>query len=63
MPSFGTHVTEDQVWDLVAYVRSLSGQLRSDVASGRSDGMSPRPPESRRSPEQPRPQVIDDGTR
>jgi cytochrome c oxidase cbb3-type subunit 3 len=63
MPSFGTHVSEDQVWALVAYVRSLSGQLRSDVAPGRSDGMSPRPPETRRSAETPRPQVIDDGTR
>jgi cytochrome c oxidase cbb3-type subunit 3 len=63
MPSFGGHVPEDQVWQLVAYVRSLSGQLRSDVASGRSDGMAPREPETRRKAEPPRPQVIDDGTR
>lgn len=63
MPSFGSHIAEDQVWDLVAYVRSLSGQLRSDVAPGRSDGMSPRPPEARRSQETPGRQVIDDGTR
>ncbi|MFL6697078.1 MAG: c-type cytochrome [Vitreoscilla sp.] len=63
MPSFGTHLPEDQVWDLVAYVRSISGQLRSDVAPGRSDGMSPRPPETRRSRETPHQQVIDDGTR
>jgi cytochrome c oxidase cbb3-type subunit 3 len=63
MPSFGSHIPEDQVWDLVAYVRSLSGQLRGDVAPGRSDGMSPRPPETRRARETPRQQVIDDGTR
>ena len=62
MPSFGTHISQDQVWDLVAYVRSLSGQLPGDVASGRSDGMSPREPETRRKQETPRQQVIDDGT-
>ena len=63
MPSFGSHIPEDQVWDLVAYVRSMSGQLRFDVAPGRSDGMSPREPETRRGTETPRQQVIDDGTR
>jgi cytochrome c oxidase cbb3-type subunit 3 len=63
MPSFGTHISQDEVWDLVAYVRSLSGQLDGDVASGRSDGMSPREPETRRKQETPRPQVSDDGTR
>jgi cytochrome c oxidase cbb3-type subunit III len=63
MPSFGSHIPQDQVWDLVAYVRSLSGQLRSDVAPGRGDGISPREPETRRSPETPKPQVVDDGTR
>ena len=63
MPSFGTHISQDQVWDLVAYVRSLSGQLRGDVAPGRSDGMSPREPETRRKQETPKPKVIHDGTR
>jgi len=63
MPSFGTHLTDDQAWALGAYVRSLSGQLRSDVAPGRSDGMSPREPETRRKAETPKQQVIDDGTR
>ena len=32
MPSFGGHIPEDQVWQIVAYVRSMSGQLRKDVA-------------------------------
>jgi cytochrome c oxidase cbb3-type subunit 3 len=63
MPSFGSHLSEDQIWQLVGYVRSMSGQLRTDVAPGRSDGMSGHPPEARRSREQPRPMVIDDGTR
>jgi hypothetical protein len=39
MPSFGGHMTEDQVWQLVAYVRSMSGQLRKDVAPSRGDDL------------------------
>ena len=37
MPSFGGRIPDDQVWQLVAYVRSMSGQLRKDVAPSRSD--------------------------
>jgi cytochrome c oxidase cbb3-type subunit 3 len=48
MPSFGGHIAEDQVWQLVAYVRSLSGQLRRDVAPGRSDTLQSAPPEQSR---------------
>ena len=62
MPSFAGHVTEDQTWQLVAFVRSLSGQLRSDVASGRSDTMSGREPEAARDREPPRPMDKPDGT-
>jgi cytochrome c oxidase cbb3-type subunit 3 len=39
MPSFGGKLPDYQVWELVAYVRSLSGQLPSDVATSRSDTM------------------------
>lgn len=39
MPSFGGRITDQQAWDLVAYVRSLSGLVRKDVAPGRSDDM------------------------
>lgn len=58
MPSFGGHIPDDQVWQLVAYVRSMSGLLRKDVAPGRSDTLSPGPPEVARTPlalEAPRP--------
>ncbi|MDB5824062.1 MAG: cytochrome [Herminiimonas sp.] len=48
MPSFGGHVTEDQIWQLVAYVRSMSGQLRSDVAPSRSDSLQGGKPEQQR---------------
>jgi cytochrome c oxidase cbb3-type subunit 3 len=53
MPSFGGHIPEDQVWQLVAYIRSMSGQLRSDVAPARSDSLSPGKAEQRREKETP----------
>lgn len=37
MPSFRNRIPEYQAWEIVAYVRSLSGQLPSDVAPARSD--------------------------
>jgi cytochrome c oxidase cbb3-type subunit III len=39
MPSFRNKIPEQQVWQLVAYVQSLSGQVAIDVTSGRSDHM------------------------
>jgi cytochrome c oxidase cbb3-type subunit 3 len=45
MPSFGGKIVTDQVWQLVAYVRSMSGLLRKDVAPGRTDDMQVRPQE------------------
>jgi cytochrome c oxidase cbb3-type subunit 3 len=55
MPAFAGRVSEEQAWQLAAYVRSLSGQLRSDVAGGRSDSMSSGEPEQRRELEPARP--------
>ncbi|WP_340315459.1 c-type cytochrome [Rhizorhabdus argentea] len=40
MPSFRGKLTETQVWELAAYVRSLSGQARKDAVSSRADEMS-----------------------
>lgn len=45
MPSFGGKIVNDQIWQLVSYVRSMSGLLRKDVAPGRSDEMQVRPQE------------------
>jgi cytochrome c oxidase cbb3-type subunit III len=45
MPAFGGKIGVDQIWQLVAYVRSMSGLLRKDVAPGRSDDMQVRPQE------------------
>jgi cytochrome c oxidase cbb3-type subunit 3 len=39
MPSFSGKIPEYQVWELVAYVRSMSGQLPEDIAPSRSDEM------------------------
>jgi len=44
MPSWRGKLTEEQVWQLSAYVRSLSGQVRKDAVSARGDEMSNTPP-------------------
>jgi cytochrome c oxidase cbb3-type subunit 3 len=46
MPSFRGRLSAQQVWQLVAYVRSLSGQLRKDVEPSRSDHLFTRKSES-----------------
>jgi cytochrome c oxidase cbb3-type subunit 3 len=45
MPSFRGKIPDQQVWQLVAYVRSMAGLVRKDVAGGRDDDMSLRPAE------------------
>ena len=57
MPAFGGRIPDDQVWQLVAYVRSLSGQLRKDVAPSRSDALSGASPESERPEAKPKPEA------
>ena len=42
MPAFGNKIVSDQVWQIVAYVRSMSGLLRKDVAPGRTEDMQVR---------------------
>jgi cytochrome c oxidase cbb3-type subunit 3 len=56
MPSFGGHIPDDQVWQIVAYVRSMSGQLRKDVAPSRGDTLYPGDPENARPKEVAKPQ-------
>jgi cytochrome c oxidase cbb3-type subunit III len=48
MPSYGGHIPDDQVWQIVAYVQSMSGGLRADVAPSRSDTLFSAPPENAR---------------
>jgi cytochrome c oxidase cbb3-type subunit 3 len=49
MPSFGGHVPAEQIWQLVAYVQSMSGQVRATTAPGRNDDQNASLPESRES--------------
>jgi cytochrome c oxidase cbb3-type subunit 3 len=44
MPSFEGKMTEDQIWQVAAFVRTLSGQTRKDAVGGRTDDISNRDP-------------------
>ena len=44
MPAWRTKLTDQQIWQLAAYVRSLSGQVRKDAVGARTDTMSTTPP-------------------
>ena len=46
MPAWRGKLTEDQIWDLAAYVRSLSGLPSKDAVSSRSESMSAGTPQS-----------------
>jgi cytochrome c oxidase cbb3-type subunit 3 len=48
MPSFGGHVTTQQIWQLVAYVQSMAGQVKATSAPSRNDDQMAALPESRR---------------
>jgi cytochrome c oxidase cbb3-type subunit 3 len=39
MPSFRHKISDNQLWEITAYVRSLSGQLPKDISPTRSDDM------------------------
>jgi len=54
MPSFAGRISTEQAAQLAAYVRSMSGQVREDVAPSRSDGLSTGAPELRRDRETPK---------
>ena len=53
MPSFRQKIPDNQVQELAAYVRSMSGQLRKDVAPTRNDTMNARRSEQRTERETP----------
>jgi cytochrome c oxidase cbb3-type subunit 3 len=59
MPSFRGKIPEQQVWQIVAYVRSMSGLVRMDVAPSRSDTMSAKPPEVMKAEENPVPDSVE----
>jgi cytochrome c oxidase cbb3-type subunit 3 len=53
MPAFGGKLSNQQIWQLVAYVRTLSGLQRKDVKPSRSDAMTEKESEVRRPPREP----------
>jgi cytochrome c oxidase cbb3-type subunit 3 len=55
MPSWRGKLTGQQIWQLAAYVRSLSGQVPKDAVGARADTMSNTPPqtEAKRQPLRP----------
>ena len=46
MPSWRSKLTEDQIWQLAAYVRSMSGQPSKDSVSSRTESMSSTTPQT-----------------
>ena len=46
MPAWRSKLTDAQIWQLAAYVRTLSGQARKDAVSARTDTMSNTPPQT-----------------
>jgi len=59
MPAYNERLSPQQAWQLVAYVRSLSGHASSTAAPVRDDHLSVRPPLSRTKPEPPTPEPAD----
>jgi cytochrome c oxidase cbb3-type subunit 3 len=47
MPSFRDRIPDDQIWELAAFVRSLSGNAPSSAAPQRNDDMMVHPSENR----------------
>jgi cytochrome c oxidase cbb3-type subunit III len=48
MPSFGGKLPDFQVWQLAAFVRSMSGQVPKDAAPARTDHLQGKEPENRK---------------
>ena len=48
MPAWRNKIPDQQVWQLVAYVQSMSGQVPIDALPGRDDHLSGGPPENAR---------------
>jgi cytochrome c oxidase cbb3-type subunit 3 len=53
MLAFRGRIPEEQAWQIVAYVRLLSGLAPSDAATNRGDSLSGGDPEDLREPTRP----------
>ena len=54
MPAWRAKLTQAQIWQLSAYVLSLSGQQPKDAVSARAETISNTPPQTQTTPERPR---------
>lgn len=54
MPAWRGKIPDYQIWEITAYVRSMSGLVPKDVAPGRDDHMAGPPPESSTPRQQPK---------
>jgi cytochrome c oxidase cbb3-type subunit III len=50
MPTFGGKIPEQQIWQIAAYVRSMSGNAPKPARPSRNDGLNPGPAEQQREP-------------
>lgn len=55
MPAWGSRLSSDMMWKLTAYVMSMSGQVKKDVAPGRDDHMQGKKQEQGTEVREPRP--------
>jgi cytochrome c oxidase cbb3-type subunit 3 len=62
MPSYRGKIPDYQVWQIVAYVRSLGGLTPSTPANGRSDHMQVKKPEQSMPPQTPKNSFTPPGT-
>jgi cytochrome c oxidase cbb3-type subunit III len=58
MPGFRGLIQDDQIWQLSAYVLSLSGRVPQHVSAGRPDGISVGEPPVMRSEQSPKPEKV-----
>jgi cytochrome c oxidase cbb3-type subunit 3 len=53
MPSFRGRIPEEQIWQIAAYVRSMSGNVPAAAAPNRNDDLQAHPAENRAAPQPP----------
>lgn len=59
MPSFRGKLTENQVWQLVAYVRSMSGMASKAATPSRADSLRATDPSNLQTPDPPKSQAAE----
>jgi cytochrome c oxidase cbb3-type subunit III len=57
MPAFANRIPDTQIWQIVSYVRSLSGLLPLDVPAARNDTLSAKRPDNLKAKEAPHQEV------